>query len=348
MPTETIHTTCCIAGGGPAGMMLGFLLARAGDRCRRAGEARGLPARLPRRHHPSLDARADLRARPARRIPQAAAPEGARDCAIQIGDEFVTIGDLRHLPTRCKFIAFMPQWDFLDFLAEHGKQISRSFHLRMRAEATGLIDDGGRVAGVTRQDAAQDARHPRRSGGRRRRPSFDAARARRSQESTTSARRWTCCGFASAARRATQAGVFGHAEAGELLVMLDRGDYWQCAYVIPKGDLAKVQARGIEAFRASIVQMAPFLKDRVAEIASWDEVKLLTVTVDRLRQWHRPGCCASATPRMRCRRSAASASTSRFRTRSPPPTSSPGRSSRHRERPTICTRCRSGACWRCG
>jgi 2-polyprenyl-6-methoxyphenol hydroxylase-like FAD-dependent oxidoreductase len=83
--------------------------------------------------------------------------------------------------------------------------------------------------------------------------------------------------------------TFGHAEAGVLLVMLDRGDYWQCAYVIPKGGIDKVKARGIAAFRASVLKLSPFLKKRVAEIGDWDNVKLLTVAVDRLRQWHRPG-----------------------------------------------------------
>jgi 2-polyprenyl-6-methoxyphenol hydroxylase-like FAD-dependent oxidoreductase len=83
--------------------------------------------------------------------------------------------------------------------------------------------------------------------------------------------------------------TFGHAEAGVLFIMLDRGDYWQCAYVIPKGGIERVKARGIEAFRAGVLKLSPFLKKRVAEIEDWDDVKLLTVAVDRLHQWHRPG-----------------------------------------------------------
>ena len=146
MPTETIHTTCCIAGGGPAGMMLGFLLARA-----------GVDVVVLEKHKDFLrDFRGDtihpstlelmLRARPARRIPQAAAPEGARRLSIQIGDEFVTIADLRHVPTHCKFIAFMPQWDFLDFLADHGKHYQKAL----------------RSAHARRGDRADRRRRPRR------------------------------------------------------------------------------------------------------------------------------------------------------------------------------------------
>jgi 2-polyprenyl-6-methoxyphenol hydroxylase-like FAD-dependent oxidoreductase len=90
-------------------------------------------------------------------------------------------------------------------------------------------------------------------------------------------------------KKADKADTFGHAEAGVLLVMLDRGDYWQCAYVIPKGGIERVKARGLDAFRTHVAELSPFLKKRVKEIGSWDDVKLLSVKVDRLRQWHRPG-----------------------------------------------------------
>src|SRR4029079_9139910 len=147
MPTEMIQTTCCIAGGGPAGMMLGFLLARA-----------GVSVVILEKHKDFLrDFRGDT-IHPSTlelmyelglldeflKLPH----QKVRDISIQIGDEFVTVGDLRHVPTHCKFIAFMPQWDFLDFLADHGKKYKKRFDLRMRAEATGLIEQGGRIVGV--------------------------------------------------------------------------------------------------------------------------------------------------------------------------------------------------------
>ena len=97
--------------------------------------------------------------------------------------------------------------------------------------------------------------------------------------------------------------TFGHVEAGKMMIMLDRGDYWQCAFVIPKGGIEEVKAKGLDAFRDRVLDMSPFLGDRVGELKSWDDIKLLSVTVDRLRKWWRPGCSASATPRTRCRRS---------------------------------------------
>src|SRR5689334_19073162 len=211
-----------------------------------------------------------------------------RDISIQIGDEFVTVGDLRHVPTHCKFIAFMPQWDFLDFLADHGKEYKKRFDLRMRAEAIGLIEQGGRVVGARAKTPRKeleiyadlvvgaDGRH-------------STIRGLAGLQSDDYGAPMDVLWFRVSRKKGDTTGVFGHAEAGELMVMLDRGDYWQCAYVIPKGDIEKVRARGIEAFRASIVKMSPFLKRRATEIKSWDDVKLLTVAVDRLRQWHRPG-----------------------------------------------------------
>jgi 2-polyprenyl-6-methoxyphenol hydroxylase-like FAD-dependent oxidoreductase len=182
----------------------------------------------------------------------------------------------------------MPQWDFLDFLADHGKKYKKRFDLRMRAEATTLIEHGGHIVGVRAKTPRKefeiyadlvvgaDGRH-------------SAIRALAGLHSDDYGAPMDVLWFRVSRKKSDKAGVFGHAEAGELLVMLDRGDYWQCAYVIPKGDIEKVRARGIEAFRQHIVAMSPFLKKRIAEVEDWDDVKLLSVTVDRLRQWHRPG-----------------------------------------------------------
>ncbi len=286
MPTEKITTTCCIAGGGPAGMMLGFLLARA-----------GIDVVVLEKHkdflrdfrgdtiHPStleliyeLGLLKQFLTLPHQKV---------RDISIQVGGEQVMMGDLRHVPTHCKFIAFMPQWDFLDFLADQGRRYKKHFDLRMRAEATALIERGGRVVGLRAKTPRKqleihadlvigcDGRH---SDIRR------LAGLQSDEYGVPMDVLW----FRISRTKGEDGGVFGRAEAGVLLVMLDRGDYWQCAYVIPKGGIEAVKARGIEAFRARIAEISP-LKKRVREIKSWDDVKLLSVAVDRLRQWHRPG-----------------------------------------------------------
>ena len=197
------------------------------------------------------------------------------------------MADFTHLPTHCKFVALMPQWDFLNFLAEQGKRY-KTFDLRMNAEATDLIEEGGRVVGLRAKtpDGAL------------------AIRAASSSAATAGIRRCATRPASSVddygapmdvlwfrlSRKATDdSETFGHIEAGKMMVMLDRGDYWQCAFVIPKGGIEQVKARGLEAFRRDVAWMSPFLADRVGELKSWDDIKLLTVTVDRLRQWWRPG-----------------------------------------------------------
>lgn len=205
----------------------------------------------------------------------------------QVGDTRVTIADFTHLPTHCRFVALMPQWDFLDFLAAHGKRYP-TFDLRMRAQATGLIEEGGRVAGVRahtpdgdieiRADltVACDGRHStlREAAGF----AVDSIGAP-----------MDILWFRLSRKQGDTTETFGHIEAGRMMIMLDRGDYWQCAYVIPKGGFDGVKAAGLDTFRRTIVEMSPFVRDRIGEIASWDDVKLLTVAVDRLPRWHKPG-----------------------------------------------------------
>jgi 2-polyprenyl-6-methoxyphenol hydroxylase-like FAD-dependent oxidoreductase len=195
--------------------------------------------------------------------------------------------DLTHLPTRCKYIALMPQWDFLNFLADHGRRYEQ-FDLRMRAEATDLIEEGGRIVGlrantpdgelVIRADLVVgcDGRH-------------STLREKAGLRSEDYGAPMDVLWFRVTRRNNDGNDVFGHIEAGMMLVMLDRGDYWQCAYVIPKGGIERVKASGIEAFRNCVVELSPFLADRIGELKSFDDVKLLSVTVDRLRQWWRPG-----------------------------------------------------------
>jgi 2-polyprenyl-6-methoxyphenol hydroxylase-like FAD-dependent oxidoreductase len=286
MTNGTVNTQCCIAGGGPAGMMLGFLLARAGVRV------------VILEKHPDFlrDFRGDT-VHPSTleliyevgllgeflRLPHRKVDR----LALQIGKRLVRMIDMSHLPTRCKYIALMPQWDFLNFLADHCRRY-RQFDLRMRAEATDLIEQDGRIVGVRANTpdgelivranlvVGADGRH-------------STLRAKAGLRSDDYGAPMDVLWFRMTRREDDGEDVFGHIEAGAMIVMLDRGDYWQCAYVIPKGGIERVKSAGIEAFRARVVALSPFLADRIGEIRSFDDVKLLSVTVDRLQQWWRPG-----------------------------------------------------------
>jgi len=282
----SLTTQCCIAGGGPAGMMLGFLLARAGVRVvvleKHADFLRDFrgdtvhPSTLELIHELGLlDEFLKLPHRTVDRL------------SMQIGNRRIRLIDLTHLPTQCKYIALMPQWDFLSFLADQGRRYSQ-FDLRMRAEATDLIEEGGRVAGVRAKTpdgelavhadlvVGCDGRH-------------STVREKAGLQTDDYGVPMDVLWFRITRREADGADVFGHIEAGALLVMLDRGDYWQCAYVIPKGGIDRVKANGIEAFRNRVVALSPFLADRIGELRSFDDVKLLTVMVNRLKHWWRPG-----------------------------------------------------------
>jgi 2-polyprenyl-6-methoxyphenol hydroxylase-like FAD-dependent oxidoreductase len=207
--------------------------------------------------------------------------------SMQVGADAVKIA-LVALPTKCQFIAFMPQWDFLNFLAAKAKKY-KTFDLRMRAEATGLMEENGRVVGVRVKTA---------EGGFEVRADLVVGADGRHSTLREAA------GFTSddlgapmdvmwfrISRKSSDGGeVVGHIESGRMLVMLNRDDYWQCAFVIPKGHVDQVKARGLDHFRNVVADMAPFdTRDRLGEIKSWDDVKLLTVTVDILRKWYRPG-----------------------------------------------------------
>ena len=280
------HARCCIAGGGPAGMMLGFLLARAGIEVvvleKHADFLRDFrgdtihPSTLEVMHELGLlDA---FLKRPHSEVQQANG---------QIGTQSVQIADFSHLPTRCKFIAFMPQWDFLDFLAEEGKRFPL-FRLEMESEVVDLLHEGERVVGVKvrtksgeralRSDlvVAADGRHS---------IVRECAQLERLDLGAPIDALW----LRLSKRQDDKAQVFGRLDTGRIFVMLDRGDYWQCAFVIRKGGYDELHQRGLESFRDEIARLAPFVRERVAELVSWDDIKLLTVVVDRLRRWYRPG-----------------------------------------------------------
>src|SRR5437667_3263513 len=280
------RTTCCIAGGGPAGVMLGFLLARTGVEVT-VLEKHGDFLRDFRGDtiHPStlevmyeLGILDELLKRPHQKV---------RELAGEIGRTTVTVAEFTHLPTRCKFVAFMPQWDFLDFIAEQARRLP-TFRLEMEAAVTDLLEVDGRVVGVV--TATRDGRREVRADlvvGADGRSSVVRELAGLVVEDIGAP--IDVLWMRLSRKRGDPGQTFGHIEAGAIFVMLDRDDYWQCGYVIPKGAFQDIRARGIEAFRARIASIVPFLSDRVGELRGWDDIKLLTVKIDRLRRWYRPG-----------------------------------------------------------
>jgi 2-polyprenyl-6-methoxyphenol hydroxylase-like FAD-dependent oxidoreductase len=205
----------------------------------------------------------------------------------QIGDVTLTVADFSHLPTKCKFIALMPQWDFLNFLAQAAQRY-RTFQLCMEAEVTGLIESGGRVTGVlaTTPNGSLQVQAALIVGADGR---SSVVRERAGLESEDFGAPIDVLWMRLSKTPADRNQTLGRIAPGKIFVMLDRGDYWQCAYVIRKGEIEEIRRRGLEAFQAEIAALAPDLENRVKELRDWDQIKLLTVRVDRLRQWYRPG-----------------------------------------------------------
>jgi 2-polyprenyl-6-methoxyphenol hydroxylase-like FAD-dependent oxidoreductase len=283
---STLTTTCVIAGGGPAGMMLGLLLARAGVEVvvleKHADFLRDF--RGDTIHPSTLQVMYELGVLDDfLKLPH----QKAETLSVVVGDETVHIADFRHLPTHCGFIALMPQWDFLDFLADQGK-LYPGFTLKMRAEVTGLIEEGGRIAGVhaTTPEGPLDVRAVLTIGADGRGSTVRAAAGLTVDDIGAP---MDVLWMRLSRRPDDGEDTLGRIEAGHNFIMITRGDYWQCAFVIPKGGLEDIKRLGLPAFRNSIAQLAPMLRDRVDELRSWDDVKLLTVKVDRLRRWYRPG-----------------------------------------------------------
>jgi 2-polyprenyl-6-methoxyphenol hydroxylase-like FAD-dependent oxidoreductase len=286
MPAEQVSTRCCIVGGGPCGMMLGFLLARAGvDVVVLEKHADFLRDFRGDTIHPStLEVMAELGL-----LDEFLELPHHKETAIAafFGDRQYNFADFSHLPTRCKFIAFMPQWDFLDFLAQHGRRYP-AFHLRMRAEAVDLIEHDGRVTGV-RADTPDGPLEVRAdlTVGCDGRHSTVRARAGLRVEDIGAPMDVVWLRLPKRANDPDES--MGRFEAGRIVVLIDRGDYWQCAFLIPKGAFEETKRAGLPAFRRRIADAVPMFADRVDEIKDWDQVRLLTVAVDRLERWYRPG-----------------------------------------------------------
>ena len=210
-----------------------------------------------------------------------------KQISLQIGKDRVIVGHFEHLPVHCKFIALMPQWDFLNFIADRGRRY-QTFDLRMQTEAIDLIEENGRIAGVRAKSpegeleiraeliVGCDSRH-------------STIRTKAGLKSDDYGAPMDVMWFRLSHRPGDSEETVGHIESGRMMVMLNRNDYWQCAYVIPKGTAEEVRSAGLDKFRQVIADMSPFVRDRLGEIESWDQVKLLTVAVDRLRRWFRPG-----------------------------------------------------------
>lgn len=277
---------CVIAGGGPAGLMLGVLLARAGVKAT-VLEKHGDFLRDFRGDtiHPStLTVMEELGWLPDfLNLPH----EPVQKLFGTFSGERIQVADLSRLPGPAKFIAMMPQWDFLNFLAQKGAQYP-SFNLLMDTEATDLIRDQGTIVGVTARSQrgfeAIKADLVVAADGR-----GSQLRAKAGLVPVDLGAPMDVMWFRLPREASDTSETQGRFEPGAIFVMLNRGDYWQCAYVIPKGRNEEIRAKGLDQFRAGLAPLLPFSASRAEAITDWSQVQLLTVKVDRLEEWARPG-----------------------------------------------------------
>ena len=283
---QKINVRCCIAGGGPAGMVLAYLLARAGVEVlvleKHADFLRDF--RGDTIHPSTLEVMYELGLlEEFLKLPH----DELRELSAEINGLQFTVGDFTHVPGHCNFIALMPQWDFLNFMADRAKRYPE-FNLRMQAEVTGLIFEGDRIIGVRAktQLGPVEIRAELVIGADGRR---SVVREKAELEVETFGSPIDVLWMRIPRNAGDPPQTFGHIDSGRILVMIQRNDYWQCAFVIAKGSFVGIREKGLQAFRDDIVRLQPFLRGRENELKSWDDVKLLTVVIDRLKKWHRPG-----------------------------------------------------------
>jgi 2-polyprenyl-6-methoxyphenol hydroxylase-like FAD-dependent oxidoreductase len=282
-----INTSCCIAGGGPAGMMLGLLLSRAGVNVHVLEKHNDFlrDFRGDTVHPSTLELMNELgMLKEFLKLPH----EKLKQIQAHVGDEQIILGDFSKVHAACPYIVFMPQWHFLSFLAQQAARFS-GFHLEMNSEVVDLIEENDRVLGVI----------ARRKDGSTLRIKADLTVAADGRTSIVRQKAgFEICNVGApmdvlwmriSRKESDPRDSLGRLVAGAMMVLLNRGEYWQCAYLIPKGRVEEFRAEGIEKFRERIAQTSPFLADRVAELESFDEIKLLTVRVDYLNHWFKEG-----------------------------------------------------------
>lgn len=277
---------CCIAGGGPAGMMLGLLLARAGIKVLVLEKHRDFlrDFRGDTVHPSTLELLHELGIlEEFLRVPH----QKVSELKAQFGDVALPVADFSGLPVRCPYIAMVPQWDFLDFLARKATAYP-AFSLMQRAEVTDLLFDGTRVCGVHASTpdgplevaadlvVGADGRH-------------SVVRERAQLPVLDLAAPIDVLWFRLSRLPDDSPDTMARFDSGSILVMLNRGDYWQCAFVIAKGSLEAIRQKGLDAFRSTIASLLRVAGERMGELRTWDDIKLLTVQVNRLREWCRPG-----------------------------------------------------------
>ncbi len=281
-----LNTRCCIVGGGPAGIMLGFLLAKAGidvtvlekypDFFRDFRGDTIHPATLEILYE--LGLLDDFLKLPHNKTYQLSG---------EVGGKKIQMADFSHLKVHCPFIAFIPQWDFLNFIVKKAAQF-QNFHLLMQTEATDLIEKDGRIQGVCAKNPngnvdisaelviGADGRH-------------SLVREKSGLAVKTLGAPMDVLWFRISRNTTDPKQSLGKIDMGRMMVMIERGDYWQCGFLIRKGEFDHIKRDGLHSLRENILQLAPILQDRIQEIQSWDDIKLLTVTVDRLEKWYRAG-----------------------------------------------------------
>jgi len=286
MAAKVLETTCCVVGGGPAGVMLGYLLAR-----------RGVHVRVLEKHkdffrdfrgdtvHPStLEVLRELGLlEEFLELPH----EKVESAGVVIGGSTFEVADFRHVPASCKFVALMPQWDFLNFLSGKAKQLP-SFQLLLQHQATDLLRDGERITGVVARNEDRelairadlvvgcDGRHSL----TRKSADLDVI-----EYGVPIDVLW----FRISRKPDDPGQVLGNLNYGKALILINRSDYFQAGLIIEKGSYDQVRARGLDAFRDDLRLLAPWLGERVNELHDWEEIKILTVQINRLRRWHLPG-----------------------------------------------------------